>query len=151
MTDDRVEAQNEKAGDNADRADEAPPRRDFGRRRDVQDASNGVGPASSAERELGEHEWQDDQGEPDEIKQHEGAAAVGADLVWKLPDAAEAHRGSDIGENEAGATRPQFALGRHWHGCCSHQNRRPRLLSSNGRAATLPRLRSMRHQNRHRH
>ncbi len=69
-----------------------------------------------ADGEFGEHQGDHDESQAQHVEQHKRGAAIGADLVRKLPDAADTDRRTDSGKNETRAARPDapgFVHGRY--------------------------------------
>ena len=105
---DGIEAQNEEGGDDPHEADQRPEARCTHLASDIGDRIRGVRPSPPSDGEFHQHQRKHDQSQAEKIEQHERAAAIGADLVGKLPDAAEADRCADCRQDEAGRARPEI-------------------------------------------
>src|SRR6185503_8898489 len=125
--DHRIEAEDGDRPGDPHPTDERPETRGSARESDRGNASDRVRAPPAPDRELHEHQGEDDQPEPQQVEDDESAAAVRADLIGELPDTAQADRRAHRGEDEAGAARP--ALGSHRRGgeLRSSARRRTRL------------------------
>ena len=102
--DHRIEAQDEEPGEDTERTDQRPCTCPAAARGDGADRADRAAAPAPADRELGEHERHHHERQAEEVEEHERAPAVRADLVREFPDAADADRGSDRGEDEADAS-----------------------------------------------
>src|SRR5690606_37040441 len=103
-----VEAENEEAGRHRHAADTLPHRAATVLTDGPADGIDGAATAAAADGDFGHHHWDADGEDARQVHQHEGATAVFAGDVRKLPDIAEANGRAGRGENEAPAGEPEI-------------------------------------------
>ena len=107
--DDRVVAEDEKAGGDGEPAGEAPVRGGRG----ALVGGHRIALGAAAERQFGDHDGRADQGDADQVDDEKGAAAVLPGDVGEPPDVAQTDGGADGRQHEAPSRGPGLPLCRH--------------------------------------
>ena len=82
--------------------------------RHCSDSECGIRPPPPANGEFDQHQRKYDQCQAEKIEEHEGSAAIGADLIWEFPYAPQSDCGADRCQNETCRTGPEITRLGHW-------------------------------------
>ena len=110
---DRIEAEDQHAGHDAEQCEQRPPFRCSGRSGDRGHAVDRVRSSVAADCQFAEHQGEDDQDQAGDVADNEAATAVGADFIGEFPNAPEPDGRGDIGQDEAGSAGPLLPLRGH--------------------------------------